>query len=70
MEKVSGLSDSTLAKPLNGLSWTSYAIIVAAGIVSFLWLIVRLDARYLWQDEAMTAVPRRSNISLRQAVGI
>lgn len=31
-------------------------VVLLAGLLAFAWLSIRLDARYLWQDEAMTAV--------------
>lgn len=47
------LSESAPARPLPR---SSYVLILLAGVVSALWLLHRVDQRFLWQDEAMTAV--------------
>jgi hypothetical protein len=38
------------------LPWTSYLLILLVGVTATAWLVHRLDHRFLWQDEAMTAV--------------
>lgn len=55
MNSLHVTSDDKVASS-RGVRISSIALILLAGIVSFPVLLIRLDARYLWQDEAMTAV--------------
>jgi len=55
LDSLNGSSDNHLPHSRwAGLS--TVVIVLVVGIVAFAWLTIRLDARYLWQDEAMTAV--------------
>ncbi len=52
-----GIAASTESVENRGrLPWTSYFLILLVGVTAMAWLVHRLDQRFLWQDEAMTAV--------------